>query len=168
MRPCPKLATDIIIENERGIVLIDRLNPPYGIAICGGYAEVGITLEENAIKEAMEETGLEVMLYNPEKPFCVKSDPKRDPREHIVSTVYIGWADGTPEAGSDAKKTLVFSNLELSDLLENHPERFAFPDHHDILSMYLKARNKIPVPDFGFLGIDDYIDTCKWYYGSKI
>ena len=89
----PYPTTDIIIEYERagkeGIILIMRKNPPIGLALPGGFAEYGISLEENARKEGKEETNLEVILENEEQPFCVHSDPQRDPRGHMISVTYI-------------------------------------------------------------------------------
>src|SRR3989339_1687096 len=103
----PFPATDIIIEYndglKEGIVLIARRNPPYGLALPGGFAEWGLSLEENAIKEAKEETGLEVILESPTKPLCVRSDPSRDPRSHIISITYVGKGYGELLAGDDAK-----------------------------------------------------------------
>lgn len=65
----PYVATDILIEHydgkKDGLVLITRKNPPYGIAIPGGFAELGLSLPQNAVKEALEETSLEVILENP-------------------------------------------------------------------------------------------------------
>ncbi|MCA9478428.1 MAG: NUDIX hydrolase, partial [Nanoarchaeota archaeon] len=58
----PKIATGIIIEYEGGVVLIDRKFPPYGLAIPGGFHELGLSLEANAIKEGKEETGLDVLI----------------------------------------------------------------------------------------------------------
>src|SRR3989344_1857038 len=94
----PLAATDIIIEygskEEYGIVLITRKNFPYGIALPGGFAEYGISYEENAVKEAKEETSLDITIENPEHPLCVYSDPERDPRGHITSLTYIGKGHG--------------------------------------------------------------------------
>ena len=70
---------------SRGIVLIKRKNPPYGWAIPGGFVDYGENLEEAAIREAKEETNLDVRLI---KQFHTYSDPKRDPRHHSISTVY--------------------------------------------------------------------------------
>jgi len=56
----PRLTVDIIIELGNGIVLINRKNPPYGWAIPGGFVDYGETVEEAAIREAKEETSLDV------------------------------------------------------------------------------------------------------------
>lgn len=137
----PFLATDIIIEyadkGKEGIVLIMRQNPPVGLAIPGGFAEWGLTLEQNAMKEAMEETGLEVVIEDPERPFCVHSDPRRDPRGHMVSAVYIGKGSGVMRAGDDAKEAHLYSIEELKGLRGTGTLVF---DHERIIEKYLRYK----------------------------
>jgi ADP-ribose pyrophosphatase YjhB (NUDIX family) len=140
----PLAATDIIIaydhpERGEGIILIGRGFQPYGLALPGGFAEPGISLEENALKEAREETGLEVILHHPEHPLCVRSSPTRDPREHIMSIVYVGRGTGTIRAGDDAKSARHYTIEEAAAV---PMADYAFPDHHtsvhEFLSRYLK------------------------------
>ncbi|HEY9751532.1 MAG TPA: NUDIX hydrolase, partial [Coleofasciculaceae cyanobacterium] len=79
----PTPTVDIIIEMldrpHRPILLIERLNPPYGWAIPGGFIDYGEKVEAAAVREAQEETGLTVDLV---ELFHVYSDPQRDPRKH--------------------------------------------------------------------------------------
>ncbi len=130
----PLLATDVLIrlwegKRFRGVVLIERKNFPRGLAIPGGFVEVGERVEEAAIREMREETGLEVKLS---KLLGVYSDPGRDPRGHVVSVVFVGDAEGTPKAGSDAKAVKVFK-------LEEVPlEEFVF-DHGRIFLDFLRS-----------------------------
>lgn len=138
-RKSPALATDIIIEYEEGgksgLVLIERKFFPYGIAIPGGHAEFGLSLKDNAIKEALEETGLDVRIR---KLFNEYSNPKRDPRTHVVSIVYIGEGNGKIKAGDDAKSARFYPFEEIFSLLGK--DVFAF-DHKGILSDYLQHKN---------------------------
>jgi 8-oxo-dGTP diphosphatase len=128
----PLVTVDIIIEMvENGIVLIERKNPPFGWAIPGGFVDYGESLEAAAIREAREETGIDVVNL---RQFQAYSDPKRDPRGHTVSVVFTAVGDGVPKAGDDAKKLRIFP-------LDRLPENLAF-DHALILSQYLNARNK--------------------------
>lgn len=136
----PIPATDIIIEYDKGIVLIERKNPPYGIALPGGFAEFGISFGENAIKEAKEETNLDVIIENEEIPFCIHSNPNRDPRTHIVNIVYIAKGYGILRAGDDAKKAYVYSLNEIKDLIKKNVLAF---DHGKILTKYLNYRGEI-------------------------
>jgi 8-oxo-dGTP diphosphatase len=142
----PFPTTDIIIEYrdgiKEGIVLITRKNPPYGIAIPGGFAEWGICLEDNARKEAMEETGLEIILENPGRPY-VYSNPDRDPRGHMISNTFyakglwVAEGHGSLRAGDDAKTVALYSIDEVIELVRNNGLAF---DHGRILRDYLLNR----------------------------
>ena len=125
----PVPTVDIIIEVEGGIVLIERKNQPHGWAIPGGFVDYGETVEAAAVREAKEETGLEVTLTHL---LGVYSDPSRDPRLHTISTVFVGTADGQPVADDDAADAGVFT-------AETLPEDLAF-DHSDILEDYFSSR----------------------------
>ena len=125
----PVPTVDIIIEIEGKIVLIKRNNPPYGWALPGGFVDYGESFEQAALREANEETGLEVRNL---KQFHTYSDPDRDARMHTASTVFIGRAEGTPKAGDDAGKAALFRQDNLPSL--------AF-DHATILDDYYNTRN---------------------------
>ncbi|HWO42510.1 MAG TPA: NUDIX hydrolase [Candidatus Eisenbacteria bacterium] len=115
----PLPTVDIIIELNGGIVLIERKNPPEGWALPGGFVDYGESLEAAAIREAAEETSLRVRLA---EQFYTYSDPRRDPRHHTVSTVFIATAEGTLQAADDAKNARVFHAGELpSPLVFDHP-----------------------------------------------
>jgi 8-oxo-dGTP diphosphatase len=133
MRPDPKtpwVTTDAIIEiADRGIVLVERKYPPPGWALPGGFVDLGETTEHAAVREAREETGLDVALT---ELFCVYSDPRRDPRRHTVSVVYIGRATGEPEGGDDAATARIF-------WLDALPAPLAF-DHDRVLADYVRYR----------------------------
>lgn len=125
----PLPTVDIIIEVAGGIVLIERKNPPHGWAIPGGFLDWGESVEECAVREAEEETGLVVRL---EELFYVYSRPDRDPRHHTVTTVFIASADGRPVAADDAAKAGVFTAANLPSM--------AF-DHAQILQDYFRYKN---------------------------
>lgn len=126
----PIPTADVIIEiDAEGIVLIKRKNPPYGWALPGGFVDYGETLEEAAVREAKEETDLDVRLI---EQFHTYSDPRRDPRHHSISTVYIAKANGIPHANDDAVEIGIFNEPNL-------PDGIAF-DHRSILMDYFKSR----------------------------
>jgi len=108
---------DIIIESMGGIVLIERKNKPLGWALPGGFVDYGESLEQAAVREALEETGLRVKLGQQLKTY---SDPDRDPRFHTISTVFMATADGLPCAGDDAGKTAIFTQHNLPPLVFDH------------------------------------------------
>jgi ADP-ribose pyrophosphatase YjhB (NUDIX family) len=125
----PIPTVDIIIEYIKGIVLIKRKNPPEGWALPGGFVDYGESLEAAAAREAKEETGLEVELV---RQFHTYSDPKRDPRHHTITTVFIAKAKGKAVAGDDAQEIGIFRK-------DNLPEQIVF-DHRDIINEYFTGR----------------------------
>ena len=132
----PYPTVDIIIEikrnnGEHGIVLIKRKNPPYGWAIPGGFVDYGESLEQAALRESKEETALDIRLI---KQLHTYSDPKRDPRKHTISTVFIAEATGRPKAQDDAAEIGIFSRQEI-----DFPLAF---DHEKILRDYFKNRDR--------------------------
>lgn len=133
----PVPTVDIIIEIGNKIVLIERKHEPFGWAIPGGFVDYGECLEDAARREAKEETSLDVNL---KFLLGVYSSPKRDPRRHTVSTVYVATAKGKPEAADDAKNLGLFA-------LNALPPTMAF-DHAEILSDYrrYKKTKKLPSP----------------------
>lgn len=130
----PVPTVDVVIyDPERGIVIIERANPPKGYALPGGFVDYGEMVETAAVREMKEETGLDVTL---EALLGVYSRPDRDPRLHTISTVYVGRS-AHPEllaAGDDAAAAAFYR-------LDNLPSPIAF-DHAEIIedfkNKYLK------------------------------
>ena len=130
----PIPTVDVIIEirdarGRDGIVLIERKNPPPGWALPGGFVDYGETLEEAAVREAREETSLEIRLV---RQFHTYSRPNRDPRRHTISTVFIAQGLGQPQAADDAAALGFFTRDAL-------PSPLAF-DHGEILDDYFHHR----------------------------
>jgi 8-oxo-dGTP diphosphatase len=132
----PLLTVDIIIRYEGGIVLVERKNPPSGWALPGGFVEIGESVEYAAIREAKEETSLDVTLI---EQFHVYSKPGRDSRFHTVSVVFIGNGQGDLQGKDDAKVAEVFSENEL-------PVNIAF-DHPEIILDYFTYIRTNKKPD---------------------
>ncbi|MEM7649539.1 MAG: NUDIX hydrolase [Cyanobacteria bacterium P01_A01_bin.70] len=130
----PAPTVDIIIElrdrPHRPIVLIERRNEPFGWAIPGGFVDYGESVEAAAGREALEETQLAVELL---EQFHVYSDPRRDPRKHTLSIVFLASATGTPVADDDAKAIALFNPWEV-------PTQLCF-DHDRILQDYWRYRH---------------------------
>jgi 8-oxo-dGTP diphosphatase len=100
-------------------VLVERKHEPTGWALPGGFVDVGETVEAAAVREAREETGLEVRLLEQLRAY---SDPRRDPRGHTVSVVFLAAADGEPRGGDDAAQARPFGWDALPPLVFDHPE----------------------------------------------
>ena len=130
----PVPTVDAIIEMPDGIVLIERKNEPYGWALPGGFVDYGETLEHATVREALEETTL--TITNLRLLGCY-SDPRRDPRRHTISTVYVAQGEGIPTAGDDAANVAIFPLTAL-------PEQLCF-DHDQIIAdyLYLKRLRRI-------------------------
>ena len=130
----PFLSVDGIIElyekgEFQGIVLIERLNEPLGMAIPGGFVDIGESVEAAVVREMKEETDLDVEVVSL---LNVYSDPSRDPRFHTASVVYVCKAEGTPKGLDDAKEAFVYKREDIPF------EKLVF-DHAQILKDYLKT-----------------------------
>lgn len=133
----PYLTTDGIVEiyddneNFLGIVLIERKYEPLGLALPGGFVDVGERVEDAVVREMKEEISLDVSI---KKLLNVYSEPTRDKRFHTASVVYVCKAYGTPRGADDAKKAMLVKLDEL-DL-----DTLVF-DHGDILKEYLQKHD---------------------------
>ena len=129
---CIGLTVDIVILYNGGVVLIKRKHEPFKdhYALPGGFVEYGERVEDAAIREAKEETGLDVKLL---RLVGVYSDPNRDPRGHTVTTAFLALGTGELKAGDDAKEVHVVPVEEALKL----PLAF---DHEKILRDALELR----------------------------
>lgn len=125
----PFPTVDVIIELDNGIVLIERKNEPLGWALPGGFVDYEESLEAAAVREAREETSLEITEL---RLLGCYSDPARDLRMHTISTVYIAKGQGLPRAADDALNLAIFR-------LDSLPERLCF-DHARILADYAASK----------------------------
>lgn len=127
----PKLCVDLIVDMGAGmVVMLDRNNDPKGWALPGGFVEQGESVEEAAIRECYEETGLDVELI---RQFHVYSNPKRDPRGTSASVVFLA-----KPIGGKLRKDQESKQIE-SYHMGNLPSEIAF-DHREILNDYFLER----------------------------
>ena len=132
----PSLTTDIFIfDDDFNFILIKRKNDPYKDywALPGGFVEYGESVETAAMREAKEETSIDVELIDLVN---VYSKPDRDPRGHTVTIAFIAKGDiASGKADDDASDIAIFSPEQLDEI------NIAF-DHAQIISDCLdKAKN---------------------------
>ena len=117
----PLLTVDIIIEMidqpGRPVVLIERKYPPPGWALPGGFVDLGESLQTAAVREAREETTLDVRL---KLLLGNYSDPTRDFRGHTASAVYVAEAQGEPRAADDARHLALYDPRDTPLLAFDH------------------------------------------------
>ena len=129
----PLLAVDGIVEiydlnnKFKGIVLIERRNEPLGLALPGGFVDVGETVESALVREMKEEISLDVVI---DRLFGVYSNPDRDVRGHCVSIVFVCRAYDLPVAADDAREARIYNLSEI-------PYRDLVFDHDEIISEYV-------------------------------
>src|SRR5574338_672973 len=126
----PTPTTDVIVQKGTSILLVRRKNEPFkgNLALPGGFINEGETAEQAAVREALEETSLQV---EPIDILGVYSDPRRDPRKHTMSVVLVCIVvGGSEKAGDDA------SNLHWVGLEKLDGSQVAF-DHMRIIKDYM-------------------------------
>jgi 8-oxo-dGTP diphosphatase len=129
----PSVTADGIVLKGNEIVLIRRGKEPFkgSYALPGGFLNYGERLEECAIREVLEETGVKTKVV---ELVGVYSSPDRDPRGHFVTAVYhLEPVGGMLKAGDDAKEA---EWVPLDKL-----PKFAF-DHGKIIQDFLSRRKE--------------------------
>ncbi|MBI9112154.1 NUDIX hydrolase [Maridesulfovibrio ferrireducens] len=133
-KPCPHCGNDVVLYRNpvptvdiiiydpcKGVVLIERNNPPLGWALPGGFVDYGETLEHAAVREAKEETSLDVVLTGLVGVFSM---PCRDDRQHTISITYSAVARNPQglKAGDDAGAARFFQLDDLPELVFDHSD----------------------------------------------
>jgi 8-oxo-dGTP diphosphatase len=117
----PLLAADCVVFDAGGrVLLIRRRHPPFKgrYALPGGFVEIGETVEEACRRELAEETGVKAGRL---RLVGVYSDPKRDPRGHTCSAVFLAKvARAAPKAGDDAAAAEWVADWRKADLAFDH------------------------------------------------
>ena len=130
----PYPAADVIIHRNNEIVLVSRKEPVKGsLAVPGGFIEWGERVEDAAVREIEEETGLKVKL---EDILGVYSAPDRDQRAHIFTITFVG-----KPIGGDLKSGEEHLDVNWYDLSKLDFTKLA-ADHAKILQDYLKWRKQ--------------------------
>ena len=130
----PRLAADLLIYRGREVLLIERMNEPHGYAIPGGFVDLGESVEDTAVRELREETGIDVSKADISL-VGVYSEPSRDVRGHTVSVIYscdITGREVEAEGRDDALSAKFFD-------IDNLPDELAF-DHREVLNDFRKQK----------------------------
>lgn len=155
--PRPAVTVDIVVfgvdsldeEGRIRVLLIKRKNPPFkGLpALPGGFLNLQESLDNAAFRELKEETGIRPSYLEQLYTF---GEPKRDPRERVVSVAYIALvrpSDHTVIAGSDAADATWY---DINELAKKPTLKLAF-DHAEILRLALdRLRAKVRYAPIGF------------------
>jgi 8-oxo-dGTP diphosphatase len=148
----PAVTTDVVVFTVRDdrlvVLLIQRAHAPFAHcwALPGGFIEPHESLEQGALRELKEETGLADVYLEQLYTF---GQPNRDPRERVISVAYIALApieQLMPVAASDAVAVRWF---DLNDL-----PQLAF-DHRDIILLaHQRLRAKLDYSTLAFHLLD--------------
>ena len=133
----PGAATDIIIEKSGRILLVRRKEEPFKgkLQFPAGFVNYGETIEHAAKREVKEETGLNIRLLDI---LGVYSHPKRDPRGHVISTVFIAEIiNGNPTV-NDKKE---IESVAFYDIKKLKKKELAF-DNFRMIQDYLRYKKK--------------------------
>ncbi|MEG3224723.1 MAG: DNA mismatch repair protein MutT [Methanobacteriales archaeon Met13] len=133
----PLLTVDTVVTNNESLVLIKRKNDPYqgSWALPGGFVEYGETVEDAALRETLEETGL---LINLKDIVGVYSDINRDPRGHTVSICFHAHPIGgnlTPSTDALEVAYFTFDEIFSMELAFDHKKII-----HDALNILKKSK----------------------------
>ena len=119
----PATANAIVIDQGK-VLLVQRDRDPYKDywAIPGGFVEITETTSEAALRELLEETGLNGAIV---KLVGVFDDPDRDPRRHTVCIAYlVKPVEGVEiKPGDDAREVSWFSLDDLPELAFDHKDQ---------------------------------------------
>lgn len=132
----PGLTVDVVILDRNGkLILIQRKNAPLGVALPGGFVDVGENLVTAAKREVQEELNLVLGIEKGKDYLWYRDQPERDPRGHTISHVFRGRIlEGTPQAWDDAKEVILVDPQDIEKV------EFAFPDHKEMIRTALERK----------------------------
>ena len=141
----PALTTDSIVlrkhanDDYHDILLVTRGRPPFEgkLAFPGGFVEYGEDPIKGCLRELKEETNLDGKDI---ELLTVRGDPKRDPRQHVVTIVYTLNVDSNaqPKGGDDAKDAKFY---DLKQIIETKKDSMSF-DHYSIIEELVQKKFK--------------------------
>ena len=129
----PVPGVGVLVEIEDDLVLIRRGQPPFvgRWALPSGFIEEDESVEQAAVRECKEETGLEIELI---ELFGVYSFPEGPVQSGIIIFYRARPVGGDLRAGDDAQEVAVFAPADL-------PSDVAFRTHREVLARWLQHRS---------------------------
>ena len=129
----PVPGAGVLVEMEGGILLVKRGQPPFKgwWALPSGYIEADESVEQAAVRECREETGLDIELV---ELFGVYSFPEGPVQSGIVIFYRARPVGGELQAGDDAQQVGVFAADDL-------PAQLAFRTHREVLGRWLHRQS---------------------------
>lgn len=129
----PVPGVGVLVEMEGGLVLVERKEDPFAgwWALPAGYIEADESVEQAAVRECREETGLEPELL---ELFGVYSFPEGPVQSGIIIFFRARPVGGELRAGDDAQDVDIFAPEEL-------PERLAFRTHREVIERWVRSRS---------------------------
>ena len=122
--PHPSVTTDCVIFGFDGtklnVLLVERGIEPFKgrWAFPGGFIKMEESAEEGARRELFEETGLKTAYI---KQFHTFSEPRRDPRERVITIAYFALVRiSEVKAGDDAAQACWFPLDSVPSLAFDH------------------------------------------------
>ncbi len=152
---CRCAAADCVLIWNNKIVLVRRGSEPEKgkLALPGGFVEIGETFREACIREAKEETNLDVEII---REIGVFDSPDRDERG-CISVAFLCLGRGEPKADDDADDIVLVDIEEAMELAKNGELAF---DHSDILLSGLSSK-RIEIAVKGFVFRDGKVLVLK-------
>lgn len=171
--PRPALTVDVVTftlrEDRLSVLLVQRAGSPFAgmWALPGGFVQMPESLEQAALRELEEETGVRKAYL---EQLYTYGDPQRDPRGRVITVAYYALippdALFRSEGGGDAGKAAWYP---LNDL---PPTAF---DHSDIIAYGLRRlRYKLEYSAAGFellpdeFSLSELQNTYEMILGEKL